>query len=293
VYLTRERGYFSQAGLTLDVVELPGAAQGVPLLAAGELDAAFMGADPGLMNAIARGARARIVAAREIASPSCGNAGVLYVARHICPGGRFEWKQLKGKRIAIEGPSHFSEFCLDTFLASAQMTASDVQVIRMREADRAAALAGGRLDAVISSHLEKNLEDLSGVVRAVGMADIIPNHQYSFIVFGKALLGGDPKTGTDFLAAYLRGNREFMEGATPAYFDDLARLMGMDLALARRACRQVLSRDGALDPHSIQMHLDWAMQKKYAPDGMTLDQLIDTRFQPAAVKRLGWVEQKT
>ena len=71
LYLADELGFFRDVGLALDVQPLTETTQLIPLLAAGQIDVTFAGATPAMLNAVAQGARTRIVAARDIAVPGC------------------------------------------------------------------------------------------------------------------------------------------------------------------------------------------------------------------------------
>ena len=46
--------------------------------------------------------------------------------------------------------------------------------------------------------------------------------QYAYILYGSALLDGDPAVGTSLLRAYLAGVRRYVNGETPQFLDDLA-----------------------------------------------------------------------
>src|SRR5262245_34087193 len=86
-YVAYESGYFAVAGLDIELVKEMGTAQSLPLLAGGQLDASLTAFGPPVVNAIARGARVRVVAGREITSASCGSAGTLFVNGKRFPNG--------------------------------------------------------------------------------------------------------------------------------------------------------------------------------------------------------------
>jgi hypothetical protein len=102
LYLADERGYFGNAGLELDFQPLAEAAQITPLLAAGRIDVAFAGVVAAVFNAIARGARFRVVAARDVAIAGCTSE--IYGSRHASPRGFPDVRELKGKRVAAVAP---------------------------------------------------------------------------------------------------------------------------------------------------------------------------------------------
>ena len=71
LYLADELGHFAKEGLHVDIEQMEGSTVTIPVLAGGKADAAFFGIHPALINAVARGARIRIVAGRQFYSTDC------------------------------------------------------------------------------------------------------------------------------------------------------------------------------------------------------------------------------
>lgn len=289
LYLAEESGYFRDAGLQVAIRQVSQTSQIIPLLAGGELDAAFVTMQSTFLNAAGKGARIRVVAGRNRAMPGCGSVGTLYSSRKLFPDGRFDLRKLAGQRIGGARPGANQEFSLDTILSTVGMSTSHVKMMPMPEPDAFAALISGRIEAVMATHFEQDFSALTGqVVRGVGMSDVAPGHQHTFIYYGPTLLDGDHQVGVAFLAAYLRGARGFVEGRTPRWFDEFARISRMDLERARAACRNDLTPDGAIDLPSIQRFVNWAVRKKYCTKPVEPEQLIDTSFLRRAWEHLGW-----
>jgi len=287
VHLAEELGYFADSGISIRFHEMPATAQTVPLLAGGQLDAAFVGASPAVINAVARGARIRYVAGREIVSTTCGHVGALYARRSLFAGGALDLKRLQGRRVALAGQTQISEFYLDSILATAGMNSRDVHIAVMRQPDAAAALIADRVDAIVSSHFDKDLQAMSPkVVRLGELADLLPGHQYSYIAFGPTLLDGDRETGVRFLIAYLRGDEQFRRGRTPRFLEDLARESNMDLDAVRQGCRDTVTPDGSIDLRSLERFQTWAVRKRYCPEEIEIGRLIETGFLEEAHRRL-------
>jgi NitT/TauT family transport system substrate-binding protein len=251
----------------------------LPLVVAGEVDVIFGSASPAVMNAVIKGARIRIVAGREKATPGCSSTSQLYGNRKVFPNGLGDLGVLRGKRVAYEGPTHFSEFTLYMILRSGGLRLEDVQLVRLDQPERLTAVIAGKVDAAISSDFDRRLEALSeNIVAGAGFADASPNHQTTFVVFGPRLLDGEVEVGARFLASYLRGNREFAGGKTPRYLEHVAQALKMDPTMARTACRDLFTLDGRIDQASLQRYVDWAVERKYCPRRLEVAELIDTRF---------------
>jgi len=283
LHLGWERGYFREAGLGVDLVASPNSTEAIPLLAGGKLDVAFFSPGPALFNAVLRGARVAVVAGRERLTPDCGTVGDIYTRREAFPNGLAGFEQLRGKKLAITHKTTVSAFFLDEILRHAGLRTTDVEVPLLRRAEALAALLGGRIDATLSDgHFDKDpARGDPRVIAVKGAIRVLPGFQYSHIMFGSALLDGDPRRGTAFLTAYHRAAEAFQNGATPKFMDDFALSNNLDPKHTREFCRTTFSPDGAIDETSLQRFINWSVEKGFCPQAVDLKRLIDRRFLPA------------
>lgn len=283
LHLAEELGYFASAGINLDIHQLSDDAQTIPLLAGGAVEASMSSPTPGFVNVIAKGSRVRIVAGRQIASASCGSVGTLYGRKKTFPNGLSNLAQLKGKRVAVTSVTSFTALCLDTFLATVNLSAKDVHMVTLRPPESIAALVAGRLDAAVVSQFEYDLEALSPeVIKGVRAAALMPDFQVSFMMFGPALLDHDPETGVRFLAAYLRGAASFRAGQTPRFLDDYASKSRLDREKIRHGCHDWFAKKGAIDLASVQRWIDWMTDRGFVTPHIEASQLVDSHFLDAA-----------
>jgi NitT/TauT family transport system substrate-binding protein len=279
LHLAHELGYFSEAGLNVEIHQMTRTPQMMPLLASGRFDASLAGINTAFINAVASGGHLRIVAGREITSTTCGSANTLYGNAQAFPQGINDLRLLKGKRISLRGRHTVSEFVLDTLLESVGMSVDDVELVFLRQQDGAAALLSGRIDVLLSSHFEKDPTAVSHkYVKGIGLANVLPEYQRSFIMFGPTLLQADREIGVRFLVAYLRGANDFVNGRTPKFLDELARASGRDPEEARKACRDTFVRDGRIDRRSIERFVKWARRKGYCLKRVRAGELIDDSY---------------
>jgi ABC-type nitrate/sulfonate/bicarbonate transport system substrate-binding protein len=278
-YTGYEAGYFKDAGFDLELMkELPGM-QSLPLLAGGKVDVGFIGLSGGLANAVSSGARLRIVAGREMASPSCPLHGKIFVRSKDFPAGIRDLQALRHRRIAISSASPFGWFCIDQLLERAGMTRADVTIEPMGSSERLAALRAGGVDAFVTTSTDMNpmLKPL-GIAPGPSLADVLPNFQYSFIVYGARLLDGDVSTGARFLLAYFRGAQDFLHGKTPAFMDEYAKNNDLDPRQVRAGCRGSFEPDGRIHFGDMQKYLDWAVSHGFLKEPIRAPSLVDTRF---------------
>ncbi|MBP1625120.1 MAG: tauA [Acidobacteria bacterium] len=279
LYLAQELGYFTDLGLKIEIERIATTVQAVPLAAAGKLDVVFCASSASLANAIAKGSRLRIVAGREIASPGCADLSVLYGRCEVFPEGLGNLGLLRGKRIGADHTATIGHFGLDMVLASAGMTAEELGVLKIGRSELLVAFLSGKLDAIIASDCGRRFAKIRDqIVTGIGLADVLPDYQISFVVFGARLLDNDPDTGVKFLSAYLRGAREYLAGKTPKFHDELAISNGMDPEEARKACRNTFVSNGQIDLPSIDHFVQWARAKGFCTDVISAEQLVDMRF---------------
>jgi ABC-type nitrate/sulfonate/bicarbonate transport system substrate-binding protein len=280
LYLAQELGYFRELGLTVEIEEILNGAHSLALLAGRNLDVRFAALSPGLIHSVNRGSDLRIIAGREFASTTCGTVGTIYGNSKAFPHGLRDLTQLDGKRVSIGFRASLTEFYLDTLLETVGMSSNDVELIVLRTAEAAAALVSGKIDALVSSHFEKSLETQSDrVIKGIGLPDILPDFQYSFVFYGPSISRSLRKDeGVRFLAGYLRGAKAFLEGQTPQYLYGLARASKMDPEKVINECRETLVADGNIDSKSVQIFVDWTVSKGYCEQPVPAQQLIDTRY---------------
>lgn len=282
-YLSYELGYFADAGFDVEVVKDIGTAQTLPLLAGGKVDVSFTGFGPSVVNAIVRGARLRLVAAREMISPSCGAASTVFLSRKAFPQGVRDMRQLKGARIGVNDQSPRTTFWLDTMLQHDGMRLSDVDLRKMPENEKVAALRAGGIDAFVANEVSLNPElQQFGLVAGPSATSLLPNSQFSFILFGRVLLDGDTATGAHFLHAYFRGANEFLHGRTPRFLDEFATKNNLDAKVLRQGCRATFSADGTIDLDNMRRYIQWMAAHDMCLVNLDAAAFVDNRFLEAA-----------
>lgn len=279
LYMAHEQGFFTQEGLDVELIETARSLDGVALLVGGKAEAACMSIGASVINAVARGAALRVVAAREQVLPRCGDAGALYARRSVVNGpvGGLAW--LKAKRIAISYKASFAEYALDMILEKGGLRPEDVKTVLLPRQEAAAALEGGKIDAMINNDLlSAGPLNSPAIVRVTSLGDVVPGYQYSFVLFGGNLLQGGTEVGVRFLRALHRGYREFVAGATPQFMKRMAGQGEAGQEILRRLCRGTCVVDGRLDKIAVQRTLDWMAGKGYCERKLDVQEIVDMRF---------------
>lgn len=277
MHLADELGYLRMAGLKMQAVTLM-PQQTVPLLAGGKLDVMLGGAPPPMQNAMARGMKIRVVAGREYMSPACGEGFTLYANRKAFGGGPVEARRLKGKRFSVRLRG-ITEWVLDEFLKAHGMGPEDVERVDLPLKESLAALAAGKVDGMFDVELSRSPLAMSPeIVKVWRLAEILPFHQYSFVIFGESMLQEKSEVGSRFLAAYLQAAGEFQDGRTPRFMREFAAKNKLDVEKTVKECRATFARDGAIDMASLERSLEWSASKKYATRRVRAEEIVDGRY---------------
>lgn len=284
IYLAYEQGLFRKEGLDVELVDFVSPMESLTALVGNRVDVACVSFTPGICNAAARGARIRIVAARDSLKPGCSDQGALYYRQTRFAQGVKQTESWKGARIALPSDSNAAGFYLEQILAANKVSPASVEISRMRVEEALAAASSGHLDVFFGSGRP---EFLNGGLpkdfkRSDILMDVLGEFQYAYMMFGHSLLDGDPAPGTSLLRAYLAGVRRYVNGETPQFLDDLAARMHMNPELVKSECRSNLSTDGEIRTRDLDRWIQWSIASGTVTDAITADQLVDTRFQKAA-----------
>ena len=275
--------YFADEGLDIELFWADSSVMVIPSLAQGKVDVSTTGQfDASFINVIERGARIRLVAARTVhATDSCGYFS--FVARSdLIDSGRLEEPAaLRGLRVATERTAG-SYYYWSLLLASSQLTLDDVEVVDVPHPAVPSALALGRID--VASQAEpwqtRSVQTgHAGIWKSV--ADVLPNHQSSFLVFGRRLLDDRPDLGHRFMSAYIRAVGQYVaEGKSPRNIEIVASQTKMGRDELREMCWPQAVTDGQIDPLSLQQYQEWALEEGLIDAIVPLEQLVDDRFLP-------------
>ncbi len=278
LHLAMEKGYFGQQGLEIDLAPLARSNEAIPVLAQGGLDVALYSLNPPMLNAIGKGVKIRLVAARDQAMADCGDVGSIYARQSIA-----SVAGLKGKKVANGYPGGIAEFALDAALEKAGVRPSEVEIVKLMPMEGAAALLRGEVDGLTGADLS-NLKALRRPEFRLltTMGRTMPGFQLAHVIFGRQLLDGPVDTGARFLRALQGGLRDYRDGHTPAFAIDLAQRAGLDVAGIKSLCRTHVVANGRMDRQSLERFAAWAHKKGYAEKLVPAAAMVDERFLQAA-----------
>ncbi len=288
VHLANERGFFAAENIEVVLEESQQAREMIPMLASGRVDVAFAGFVAGIVNAITKGSRVRIVAGRERFTRNCGDAAALYIRKNKFPSGYSHAASWRGVHMHVGSVAGYREFLFDKLTERLGLPPGSVVPEMIRNESALGAAASGKLDVLWmgSRPGQAGPEFMKEFERVALIEELFAGFQYSYVLFGPRLLGGDPSLGGAFLRALLRGVAAFQSGDTPTYLADFAKRFKVDDELVKKTCRMDTTPDGAIDDASLQPMLDWCLKKKYIDTPVQAPSLVDRRFLQEAHKKV-------
>jgi NitT/TauT family transport system substrate-binding protein len=282
-HIALAEGYFADEGLDIELFWSDSSGIVIPSLAQGKVDVSTTGQfDASFINVIERGARIRLVAARTVhATDGCGYFSFVARSELIDSGRLDEPAGLKGLRVVTERTAG-SYYYWSQLLAKSQLTFDDVEPVNVPYAAVPTALAQGRVDLSSQAEPWPTRSAQTGKARIwKSVADVLPNHQSSYLVFGRRLLDERPDLGHRFMAAYMRAVQQYLaEGKSPRNIEIVASQTQMSREELHQMCWPHVVADGRIDPSSLQRYQEWALAEGMIDAIVPLEKLVDDRFLP-------------
>lgn len=151
-YVAEGRGIFEKYGLDVEFERVRSGTEAIAFLDVGSVDVGGIAIVSSLWSAWDRGLDIRIIAPGAL-DPMENGPTVLLARTDLYESGAIsEIADLRGKRVAVAGgPGSGGEYFVAKALEQAGMTIRDVTLMNVASADMPASLAGGAVDAVLTS----------------------------------------------------------------------------------------------------------------------------------------------
>jgi NitT/TauT family transport system substrate-binding protein len=208
-FVALHKGYFKEANIVNEWVDLQSHTQLLPPLATGEIDVGSMGPSAALFNALTRGVKLRIVADQNTAYPGRSSIAVL-VRKDLIESGQFKTPaDLKGRTFALVTRHGTMELDFHKVLRMGRLAPDDVKLVVMPFPQMNAGFATKTIDAAISLEPLVNAAVTQGfAVRWKGLDEITPNRQNGFLAMSEAF-ASKTDVARAWIVAYVRGLRDY------------------------------------------------------------------------------------
>ena len=289
LYIAADKGYFSEAGLAVELQDLWQASEMLAGLASGSLEVGTGGIGSALMNAIHRGLEVRIVAPLHIERPPVTTP--LVVAKRLWDSGEVRSvADLREKRVAVNSRGSATEYWLETALNTGRLSMRDVEVMTLSFPDAVLAMENGALDAAMVGEPVATQGERQGVIVRLA-EDFVDDFQVTAVYFTGRFASEQREAGEAFLAAYLRAARD-LDGdgyRAPENLAILERYTRVPAELIGASRLPYHDPQGRVAVEDFQRLHDFFLSQGSLTftEPLNMGSLVDTSFAEAARRRLG------
>lgn len=287
-YFAMEEGYFVEQGIEIEVVDFRKSSDSVVALASGQIDVSAGILDVFSMALIGDDAGVKIVADKGFMDSKATCTTNAWVVRNeILDSGELDdINNIVGKNVSF-AKAGYLEYAIDKMLAPAGLSTDDIEVIDMPAPSRVDALQTGAIDIASAS------EPWLSRILATGAAemwmtyqDILPDAQFAVMYFGPKITEENPDAGNRFMTAYLQGVEQYNQGQTERNVELMAEFTNSTLEEAKGFCWQPFSPDYSVNHETILDFQEWALDKEYLDQALTVDEYWDGSFLEYAKENL-------
>jgi NitT/TauT family transport system substrate-binding protein len=272
LYVAIEKGYFGEKGIAVETERFASGAKMTPALATGQLDVAIGTPAASFFNSIASGMDFRIVADKGQVRPGFSFSPII-VRKDLVDGGRVKRvRDLKGLKVASGAKGIHLDYFLAKMLEHDGLSYDAVEIVTLAYPDAIRALASKAVDAVIAPEPwgVRAEEQMVGVrLFLTEQTPEIATFQAAVIMYSGKFIKDRPKVARDFLQAYAKGVRYYLERGPKN--DEIATM---------------LSKHTSVPPETIKASIPFYIEPDVKPRVQDLAKLQDWFHQ------MGWVKQK-
>ena len=286
------KGYYEELGIKIEEIQFNSGQEMINLLASGQLDVACTVTAAGLFNAMLRDIPIKIVADKGTNIPGMGYYRL--VIRKDLVGVIKDFKDLKGRKVAIVGTASLDEIALDRCLAAGGMSTKDVdlQVIRAFP-DMLVALGNGSIDAAmliepfVAQGVQKGLID-----RWKDPSGYDPHAQTALLVYGPSMIKR-PEVANRFMVAYIKALRDYNDAFIKNKGrDEVIQILAKtstvrDPEVYERMYPAGLNPNGYVRMKGVEMDIEWYIARGLLKGMLKVEDAVDNRYVDFAVGVLG------
>jgi NitT/TauT family transport system substrate-binding protein len=283
VFLAADRGYFQQEGLDVDLIPFSSTSEMVPALATDQIEAAIVGTNPAMWNAVARGVSFKAVLDGTTFRPGRG-AIALVMRKAVYDAGRGRsLNDLAGLRLTMPppGPGTTVGCALSAGLQRVGASLNDFTPEPLGVPDQYSALLNGAVDGgtLTEPFLTQALRQ-EAVVKLAGLDELYPNFTLGVVLLSPTFYARTA-AARGLARAYIRASREYDAAVSgragdaerAAVEEILARHTGIAAATVHDMVPVGLSPNGLPNRESIMYCYDFFREQGQIPEPVSDAQL--------------------
>lgn len=286
-----EEGFFKAEGLIVEFVKQEDAASAFLLLVQGSLDVMLSPPTAGLFNAAKPDGLFKIVSGGSMSLETEFYTGLIVkTPSDALKGSSGDVLHfLTGRKIAFPILGSVPHYFIDTLFKRSHLDLSEEQIALMPFPLIAASLKKGIIQAgylaepFITSFEAENPEN----IRTFNLADVFPDTPMTLLIFGKNIREKNPALAVKFMAAYLKGCRQYQQGKTQRNLEIFKKYLNIDESLLRRFVWPTVAPDSIFSCRDfLNGYQEWLLKKKYLAARIDVEKMIDASFYKNAEKIL-------
>jgi NitT/TauT family transport system substrate-binding protein len=216
VFLATDRGYFQQEGLEVDAIPFNSTSEMVPALATGQIEAAIIGTNPAMWNAVARGVEFKAVLDGTTFRPGRGTIA-LVMRKTVYDAGRGRGlADLGGLRLTLPppGPGTTVGCAVSAGLQRVGASLNDFAIEPLPATDQYPALLNGAVDGgTIAEPFLTQLLRQDAVVKLAGLDELFPNFTLGVVLLSPSFYANTP-AAKGLVRTYIRASRDYDAAVT-------------------------------------------------------------------------------
>jgi NitT/TauT family transport system substrate-binding protein len=286
--IARAENYFSDYGLNVEFVTFDKSSEAVALLLTGKIDVYAGTLNAGFLNSVYQEPTIKAVADRgHISSTDSCTYQAILIRKDLYESGEVDGPEdLTGLEFAAK-ETGIHAYLLDSYLDAAGLSAQDLKINDLPDSVLIDAFSAKTISGMVAT--EPTLSFVLNSGEAVILAEtqnIISPLQTGVIAFGKNLLVDHPDVGARFLAAYLKGVKQYNEGKTDRNLQILNEATSETIENLKVGCWPAIREDGYIDFLGVEGFQQWSVANGELDNLVTEEQFWTPAFLADAQKLL-------
>jgi ABC-type nitrate/sulfonate/bicarbonate transport system substrate-binding protein len=294
LYLGVEHGYFTEVGIQIDLVRIPGSADSIVLLTTDQLEGAGLLITPAFYNAVARNVGVRMVGDRGSNRGGQSSFSLAVRADILQQQPWRGYQDLRGMKVALPQMGSMAEYYLERMVLRGGLQMSDVETVApITFPDMSVAFANRGIDAALYLEPWATQQEQEGVIQKVASVDdVAPGSHTAALVYGDTF-ARNTAAARNFMVGWLRSVRHLTDAyAGRRDFQDVLDVLQKytplkDEALIRKMPPTGMNPDGYLDAQRLAEYQDWFAARGHVPQKVDVAKVYDPSFAEYANSVLG------
>lgn len=291
VLVAKDRGYFEERDIELEIERIQSAPQATPRLASGDLDTATGSVGASLFNSVAQDVEINVVADQTQYWRGQPSSNKVLIRPEKYTEGMTLSDVSVDFTIALHGQGNVDAYIWARLLQRNDMTWDDVQTKNILYTNMTSAMSAGEIDAAaIPDPLGLGMVNETGAQRLLYASEVAPRMQIGVYLFGEPFMQNRPEVARRWLEAYLLGVREYYElGGFPS--EEVASIVSDEFGLPKNLIKMSIPslphKNGRLNRESIMSQQNYHHCRGEVEEPAEESSIVDESLLEEALDEVG------